>query len=266
MTRPPPVTTPDALPLDGRVVVVTGGASGIGRGIAQAALGAGARVVLGDIDEAAGRACLEEWGVGDAAIFLPTDVADEAAVHRLVGATQDRFGRLDGLVNNAGIADAVSGPIEELALADWNRRLATNLGSVFLCCKHALPMLRERGGAIVNIASTRARQSERDCEAYAAAKGGMVALTHALAVSAGPEVRVNCISPGWIVTDAWKRPDQRHAPALSEDEHRQHPAGRAGTPEDVGGLAVWLLSAAAGFVTGQDFVIDGGMTKKMQYR
>lgn len=252
-------------PLDARVVVVTGGASGIGRGIAEAALGAGARVVIADIDETAGRACLAEWNVGDDATFIDADVSDEAAVRRLVAATLARYRRLDGLVNNAGIADPSTGPVEQLALDEWNRRLAVDLTSVFLCAKHALPELRQCRGAIVNIASTRAWQSEPDCEAYAAAKGGMVALTHALAISAGPEVRVNSISPGWIVTAGWKQPDERQAPGLSGQDHRQHPVGRAGTPEDVGGLAVWLLSEAAGFVTGQDFVLDGGMTRKMQY-
>jgi NAD(P)-dependent dehydrogenase (short-subunit alcohol dehydrogenase family) len=121
--------------------------------------------------------------------------------------------------------------------------------------KHAAPFLRIAKGAIVNIASTRAIQSERNSEAYAASKGGIVALTHALAVSLGPDVRVNCISPGWIET----RADVKHSDAARS----QHPAGRVGVPQDIAELADYLISA--GFVTGQNFVADGGMTTKMIY-
>jgi NAD(P)-dependent dehydrogenase (short-subunit alcohol dehydrogenase family) len=121
--------------------------------------------------------------------------------------------------------------------------------------KYAAPFLRQAKGAIVNIASTRAMMSEPDSEAYAASKGGVVALTHALAVSLGPDVRVNCISPGWIET----RKDAKH----SDADRAQHPAGRVGVPQDIAELAAYLISA--GFVTGQNVVVDGGMTKKMIY-
>jgi NAD(P)-dependent dehydrogenase (short-subunit alcohol dehydrogenase family) len=264
---PPPVADYDPQPLRGRVVLVTGGAQGIGRGIAQAVLGAGGSVMLGDRDTEAGRACLDEWSAGARATFRRLDVASERSVAAWVGAALERFGRLDGLVNNAGIAGAHTGPLAELPLATWNRYLATNLTGAFLCSKHALPALAVSpgGGAIVNIASTRAVQSEPDSEAYAAAKGGLVALTHAMAVSAGPAVRVNGILPGWIAVEAWRKPSARHAPRLGRRDHAQHPAGRVGTPQDIGALAVYLLSAQAGFVTGQNFVVDGGMTVKMQY-
>lgn len=263
---PPPSAAP-ALPLRDRVVLVTGGAQGIGRGVVQAVLGAGGRVAFGDLDAEAGRACLAELDAGERALFRRLDVAAEASVRRFVDAALARFGRIDGLVNNAGIADPHSGPLERLSLREWNRRLGTSLGGAFLCSKHALPALRdsEGGGAIVNIASTRAHQSEPDSEAYAASKGGLLAFTHALAISAGPAVRVNCISPGWIATDAWRKPHARRKPALSRQDHAQHPAGRVGTPQDIGALAVYLLSADAGFVTGQEVVVDGGMTRKMQY-
>ncbi|MEI7037382.1 glucose 1-dehydrogenase [Fulvimonas yonginensis] len=261
----PAITDYDARPLDGRVVLVTGGAQGIGRGIAQAVLGAGGRVLIGDLDREAGRACLDAWRVGERAAFVPLDVAREASVQRWVQAALERFGRIDGLVNNAGIAEPHRAPLASLALADWNRYLATNLTGTFLCSKHALPALAEAGGAIVNIASTRALQSEPDTEAYAASKGGMLAFTHALAVSAGPAVRVNAILPGWIAVDGWKKPGERRTPKLSRKDHAQHPAGRVGMPQDIGALAVYLLSPQSGFVTGQRFVVDGGMTVKMQY-
>ena len=265
MPLTPPVEPHPALPLAGRVVLVTGGAQGIGRGIAQAVLGAGGAAVIGDTDVEAGRACLREWDVGAAAMFVRIDVAKEAPVRRFVDAALDAYGHIDGLVNNAAVADPEAGRIDDLTLADWNRYLAAGLTSAFLCTRAAAPALRAARGAIVNIASTRAHQSEPDTEPYAAVKGGLVALTHALAVSLGPDVRVNCISPGWVPTDAWRRPAARRTPKLSRRDHAQHPVGRAGTPQDIGALAVHLLSPQAGFTTGAEFVVDGGMSRRMRY-
>jgi NAD(P)-dependent dehydrogenase (short-subunit alcohol dehydrogenase family) len=145
--------------------------------------------------------------------------------------------------------------VEKLSLERWNRRIGVNLTGAFLMAKHAVPHLRRARGAMVNIASTRAIQSEPDTEAYSASKGGLVALTHALAMSLGPAVRVNCVSPGWI----------SHQPIRRRKDHAQHPAGRVGRDPDVAELVAYLLSDAAGFVTGQNFVIDGGMTRKMIY-
>jgi NAD(P)-dependent dehydrogenase (short-subunit alcohol dehydrogenase family) len=131
--------------------------------------------------------------------------------------------------------------------------------------KHAAPHLRRAHGAIVNIASTRALQSEPDTEAYSASKGGIVALTHALAASLGPAVRVNCVSPGWIDVSARQKARKRRPARLSRADHAQHLAGRVGTPEDVAALVAFLLGEEAGFITGQNFVCDGGMTRKMIY-
>jgi NAD(P)-dependent dehydrogenase (short-subunit alcohol dehydrogenase family) len=265
MTLTPAITSVDAEPLRGKVILITGGAQGIGRGIAQSVLGAGGTVLIGDVDTSAGRACLDEWKMGKRAAFRRLDVSREGSVMRWVAAALRRFGRIDGLVNNAGIADPHSGKLSELSLADWNRYLASNLTSAFLCSKHSLPALSQARGSIINIASTRALQSEPDAEAYAAGKGGLLALTHAMAISAGPEVRVNAILPGWIATDDWRKPAARRAPSLSREDHAQHPAGRVGSPADIGALAVYLLGTASGFVTGQQMVVDGGMTVKMQY-
>ncbi|MCF7751439.1 SDR family oxidoreductase [Bacillus subtilis subsp. subtilis] len=247
-----------------RVVIVTGGAQGVGRGIAQAVLGAGGSVMIADLDADAGKACLKEWALPERAAFQRADVASERSVQSLVKAALKRFGRIDGLVNNAGIAAAHGTPLAQMPLAEWQRRLSS-LHGAFLCSKHALPALREHGGSLLNIASTRAGQSEADSEAYAAAKGGLVAFTHALAISEGPTVRVNCISPGWITTDAWQSPARRRTPTLSRRDHAQHPVGRVGQPEDIGALAVFLLSDLSGFITGQDHIVDGGMTRKMIY-
>ena len=246
-----------------RVFVVTGGGRGIGRAIAQRLAADGARVRILDRDARAGRDAAGEYG--ERVTFERCDVAREADVRRAIAGAVRWGGRLDGVVNNAAIADPHVGPVERVTLARWQRYLDINLTGAFLVAKHALRHLRRARGAIVNLASTRALQSEPDTIAYAATKGGVVALTHALAVSAGPEVRVNCISPGWIATDAFAPRGARHAPRLRTRDHAQHPAGRVGRPEDVAALCAWLLSDEAGFVTGANYVIDGGMTRKMIY-
>ena len=246
---------------NGRVALVTGAARGIGLGIAAWLIAEGWQVVLTDLDRVRGAKAAKV--LGDNAWFIGMDVADEAQVKTGVAEVLGQFGRLDALVCNAAVADPHNTTLETLSLAHWNRVLAVNLGGPMLLAKHCAPYLRAHGGAIVNLASTRAAQSEPDTEAYAASKGGLLALTHALAVSLGPEIRVNAVSPGWI--DA-RDPSQRRAEPLTESDHAQHPAGRVGTVEDVAAMVAWLLSRNAGFVTGQEFVVDGGMTKKMIYR
>jgi NAD(P)-dependent dehydrogenase (short-subunit alcohol dehydrogenase family) len=182
------------------------------------------------------------------------DVADEAAVAALAEGIAAAEGRLDALVCNAGFM--IRKPMRDLTLDEWNAVLGTNLTGAFLAVRATEGMLRAVRGCIVTIASTRARQSEPDTESYSASKGGLVALTHALAISLGPAVRANCVSPGWIDTQG---------EALRAADHAQHPAGRVGRPEDVAALVAWLCGPESGFVTGSEFVTDGGMTRKMIY-
>ena len=223
--------------------LVTGAARGIGAAIAARLAADGWRVLAADRDP-----CPAPQG-GQA---LRCDVTDPDAVAAAVAAAGPW---LDGLVCNAGIM--IRKPLADLSLDEWNRVLATNLTATFLLVRAAAPALRAARGAVVTIASTRAHMSEPDTEAYAAAKGGLVALTHALAISLGPAVRVNAISPGWIAT---KGPPPR------PEDHADHPAGRVGEAADIAALAAWLLGPEAGFVTGAEFVADGGMTRKMIYR
>lgn len=178
------------------------------------------------------------------------DVSDEAAVAE--GFAELGWESLDLLVNNAGIASPDFGPITELSLDQWRMVTDSHLTAAFLMTRAAVPLMDE-GASIVNMLSTRAFMSEKNTEAYAASKGGLFGLTHALAVSLGPKIRVNGIAPGWITRDTDLRPE----------DHAQHPVGRVGRPEDVAKAVLYL--ASAGFVTGEVLTLDGGMSRKMIY-
>ncbi|NBB71089.1 MAG: SDR family oxidoreductase [Alphaproteobacteria bacterium] len=232
--------------------LVTGAARGIGRAIAARLAGDGWSVHMVDLDDEL-HAHADGLMNGGVRAYV-ADVADAAAVDRVVSAVERSDGRLDGLVANAGIMHRA--PIEDLEPAHWDRVLAVNLTSTFLLARRARGLLAATRGGIVTIGSTRAHMSEPDTEAYAASKGGLVALTHALAVSLGPAIRVNCVSPGWIDTGA---------ETLTGEDHAQHPAGRVGTPADVAALVAYLLGEESRFVTGAEWVVDGGMTRKMIY-
>jgi NAD(P)-dependent dehydrogenase (short-subunit alcohol dehydrogenase family) len=234
--------------------IVTGAARGIGRAVARHLLDKGWRVGVVDLPGSG----LERAYARQArdVVCIEGDVADEETALRAVEAVTGQFGRLDALVSNAGTM--VRKPLRQLTLADWRKVLDTNLTAAFLFARAAEKPLRAAGGAIVMIASTRALMSEPNTESYSASKGGLLALTHALAISLGPDIRVNCISPGWIVTDRKEK--------LRRKDHLQHPAGRAGKPEDIAEIVALLLDRErSGFVTGANFVIDGGMTRKMIY-
>ena len=240
-----------------RSAVVTGAASGIGLGIARKFLAEGFGVFMFDISAQA----LDEAAAGLRANYpggvftFAGDVASERDWASVFEAASGAFGGVGAVVNNAGIG--ISKWVGDLSIGEWRRVVDTNLTSVFLSAKFFGRSLSESAGAMVNIASTRAAMSERDTEAYSATKGGVVAITHALAMSLAP-ARVNCISPGWI--DNGKNSPQTQA------DLAQHPVGRAGFPADVAELAFFLADPEkSGFITGQNFSCDGGMTKKMIY-
>ena len=251
-----------------KVAFVTGGAQGLGLGITHHLLNTGWKVMMFDRDKDAGdevMASLDDEP-RTRCLFFVGDVADEQDVAIAVQRTIDRFGRIDGLVNNAGIADPDSGSVEHLDWEKWQRVLNVNLGGAFLATKHATQHLRQTKGAIVNITSTRAFQSEPDTESYAASKGGLVALTHALAVSLSGEIRVNAIAPGWIEVGDWQKSANKSAPDHSDTDKSQHPVGRVGTPNDIAQAVSFLLDPEkSGFMTGETIRIDGGMTHKMIY-
>lgn len=234
--------------------IVTGAARGIGHAVCKHLIAEGWNVVAVD---------MRNSGVARAfpqrahATPLEDDVADEMTAARAVTAALDAFGRLDGVVSNAGIM--IRKPIGKLTLAEWHRVIDVNLTAAFLLARAAEKPLRKAKGAIVTIASTRASMSEANTESYSASKGGVVALTHALSISLGPDVRVNCVSPGWIDTGRFGK--------LRSKDHVQHPAGRVGRPQDVAEIVALLLDGKrSGFITGANFVIDGGMTRKMIYQ
>jgi hypothetical protein len=234
-----------------RAAIVTGAANGIGRATARHLARLGWQVALADIDGEAVCASAAEIG----GVAVQADVGSEADVERLVAVARARMGRIDAIVSNAGLG--AFGPLQQTTLESWNRVLATNLTATFLLAKAGAADLKQMRGAIVTIASTRAHMSEPDTLAYSASKGGLVALTHSLAMTLAPDVRVNCVSPGWIDTG-------KHGP-LKPSDLAQHPVGRVGRPEDVAAAVTFLLSEEASFITGAELIVDGGMTRKMIY-
>lgn len=255
---------------ESRAILVTGGAQGIGRAIALHFAQAGWRAIVLDRDEEA---------LGELAALLPeerllgiaADTGQEEDVARAFAALTDWLGEtgLACLVNNAAIADPYCGPLEDLALSDWQRWIDACLTGAFLCSRAAIPLLRAHheatgeAGCVINISSTRSVMSEPESFAYAASKGGIDALTHAMAVSLGPAIRVNAIRPGWIETRDWQKASEREEVQHRARDHAQHPAGRVGEPRDIAKGVEYLIGA--GFVTGQHLTVDGGMTVKMIY-
>ena len=240
-------------------VVVTGGANGIGRCIAEYFLAEGAQVAVVDTDAVSGRALVQRHG--GAVLFREGDIAEQAVQTSFVAAVRDRFGSVDCLINNACVSR--KGLLSGCGYDDFTYVLRLGVTAPYMLAKLFLDAFAP-GASIVNIASSRMFMSQADTESYSAAKGGISALTHALAASLTGKVRVNAISPGWIDTGAYQHaPD--YQPRHSVADSRQHPAGRVGRPEDIAEMVLFLCGDGAGFVTGQNFVVDGGMTRQMIY-
>jgi NAD(P)-dependent dehydrogenase (short-subunit alcohol dehydrogenase family) len=243
---------------EGKVVVVTGAAQGIGKVVAETYAQHGAKVVLVDKNEPVLRATAEQLSAaGGKCLAVVADLAVPSAIPPIFAQAVEAYERIDILINNAGFGIWKS-PLD-LTVAEWDEVIDVNLRGTFLCSREAARYMKESGGgAIVNIASTRALMSEPNSEAYAASKGGILALTHALSLSLGPMgIRVNAISPGWIETGDYAQ--------LRPVDHEQHPAGRVGRPDDIARACLFLTDPANDFITGQNLVVDGGMTRKMIY-
>jgi len=247
--------------MEKRTVWITGAAGGIGRALAASYTEAGYRTVITDKDAAGLEALADKLAEHSGAanvLAVTADLSEPEQIEELASAAIAWSGRVDALINNAGFG--ITKPLFELSWQEWDRVLNANLRGAFLCAKAAAAQMRARGegGSIVNIASTRALMSEPDTEAYAASKGGLTALTHALAASLSPYgITVNSISPGWIETGDYAQ--------LRDCDHRQHWSGRVGRPEDIARACLYLTDPANDFVTGTNLIVDGGMTRKMIY-
>lgn len=247
--------------LDNRVALVTGGAKGIGAGIAERFVDGGAAVVIFDIDGEGARRTAAGLCARGRALPFEGDVSNEEHVRAAVERTIAELGRLDILVNNAGIE--VPGTMPEYSSAQWDRQLGVNLKGAFLFAKYAIPHMRGRGGAIVNISSVHAFVSYAGNAAYDASKAGLLALTRTLALDHGSDgIRANAICPGYIDTpmmEEWLAgvPDRE---ATMRQVLSFHPLGRIGTPRDIAEAALFLASDAASFISGACLVVDGAMT------
>lgn len=250
--------------LDGKIAVVTGGTSGIGEGIAKAFVLEGAKVVITGRREEEGRALEKQIGVR----FVRADVAIEADVRAMVDKTVEWFGRVDCLVNNAGIPSPMTS-ITEIDVATIDQILAVNVRGVVLGIKHAAPvMIAQRSGSVINIGSVAGIRGGISAHIYSASKGAVQALTRSTAAELGEKgIRVNCISPGAIVTGIFGKnaglegsKADRVTGVVKEGFAAIQPIPRAGLPDDIAQAAVFLASDGSGFVNGQDIVVDGGMT------
>ena len=246
--------------LDDRTIIITGGAAGIGRAYATGFVREGASVVIADIDGAgAERAARELEAEGGRALAVTADVSDVQATEDMTNATLDRFGRVDGLVNNAAIAIRIkhtNAPLEELPIEEWDRVIAVNLRGPFLCCRAVLPHMKAQGyGKILNIASGTFFNGRPNISNYVASKGGVIGMTRSLSRETGEYgITVNCIAPGLTASETDETPD-----SVWELRVPERAIKRVETPEDLVGAAIYFMSSDSDFMTGQTVVIDGGI-------
>jgi NAD(P)-dependent dehydrogenase (short-subunit alcohol dehydrogenase family) len=247
--------------LEGKLAVITGAATGIGKATAQLFIREGARVVIGDVNEDAARRTVEELGGDGRARFIRTDVSKAPDMKELMDTAAEAMGGLDIIVNNAGLQR--SGAVTEFPEPEWDALMAVNAKSCFLAARYGVPHLRRRGGgAIVNTASIAGLKGGPGMTAYSASKGAIVAFSKALAAELAPDrIRVNSICPGWIDT-----PFNQPAIDFMGGRERQEeivrasvPLGAQGTPEQVAPGIAFLASDAASYITGQALVVDGGL-------
>ena len=252
--------------MSAKVVAITGGAQGIGRAVGYAFAAAGYAVSIADpVEDAGEEAAAHIRDLGARCLYERADTSQEIDVQRWIARTVKDVGCPHVLVNNAGIL--ANRPFLELPISEFDRVQAVNVRGTVLCSQAvAREMVKHgRGGAIINISSTRAFMSEPGTEAYTASKGAIAALTHGMAISLGLfGIRVNSISPGWIETSDWQFSGRAKEPHHSKADNDQHPAGRVGVPDDIA-KACLFLADSADFMTGQNITIDGGMTVKMIY-
>ncbi len=255
--------------VEGKVAIVTGGASGIGRGCALRLAEEGAKVLVTDIDEHGGRETVAQIeAAGGEADFLPHDVTDEAAWEGVIAYALNKFQGLNILVNNAGIG--IGGSIVEMSLADWQRQQAINLDGVFLGVKHAIPAMRESGsGSIINMSSVAGLKGAANLAAYNATKGGVRLFTKGVALECAQSrwpIRVNSVHPGVIDTPIWTKVNPEYfeegenAVDLDSMAEMGVPTGELGYPLDIANGVLYLASDESRYVTGTELVIDGGVS------
>ncbi len=247
--------------LEGKVAVITGAASGIGRAAAVRFAGEGAAVVVADLNAGGGAEAVSECiAAGGRAVFQATNVEHEAEIKAAIDRATGEFGRLDVMYNNAGLAGAV-GPIEETAAENWDRTMAILLRSVFLGMKHAIPVMRTQGGgSIISTASVAGLMTGAP-HAYSAAKAGVINLTRSVAMQVGKDrIRVNCICPGLINTPLVYNHVPGGAPVAAEFFAQTQPIPRIGRPEDIAAMALFLASDESEWITGAAMIVDGGVT------
>ena len=246
---------------DNKVVIITGGANGIGRCLTRTFAALGAKVAFLDMDKEAGGmnlAKLREMGCD--ALFHHGDAAEKTGLEAFAAAVEEKYGRADILINNA--CKGMGGILSGCSYEDFDYVLRLGVAAPYWLTKLLLPLFG-KDAAIVNISSTRAEMSQADTESYTAAKGGISALTHGLAMSLAGKARVNGIAPGWIDVGAYH--DESYVPSYTEADLLQHPSGRVGDPTDIARAAVFLCDPANSFINGQIITVDGGMTRKMIY-